>query len=92
MPSGSIPPLVDCFDEPSRTHVANVLGMAIHIGDILVSRGGAATSALIARGNDYPGNFSHVAIVYVDPDSPAAMNLASNRLRCILLTPGYRSV
>jgi hypothetical protein len=38
----------------------------IHSGDILVSRGGAATSALIARGNDYPGNFSHVALVHID--------------------------
>jgi hypothetical protein len=39
----------------------------LHSGDILVSRGGAPTSALIARGNDYPGNFSHIAFVYVDP-------------------------
>jgi hypothetical protein len=33
---------------------------------MLVSRGGYPTSALIARGNDYPGNFSHVGLVYVD--------------------------
>lgn len=37
-------------------------------GDILVSRGGAPTSALIARGSDYPGSFSHVALVHVDED------------------------
>ena len=43
--------------------------MRFHSGDILVSRGGAPTSALIARGNDYPGNFSHIAFVYVDPDT-----------------------
>ena len=40
-------------------------GVRIHSGDILVSRGGAPTSALIARGNDYPGNFSHIALVHV---------------------------
>ncbi|HRP08016.1 MAG TPA: YiiX/YebB-like N1pC/P60 family cysteine hydrolase, partial [Gemmatimonadales bacterium] len=34
--------------------------------DILVSRGGYPTSALIARGSDHPGNFSHVALVHVD--------------------------
>jgi hypothetical protein len=53
-------------DEPSVTPSAELLGTTIHSGDILVSRGGAPTSALIARGNDYPGNFSHVALVYVD--------------------------
>lgn len=54
-------------DEPSQTPQASILGVTIHSGDILVSRGGAPTSALIARGNDFPGNFSHVALVYVDP-------------------------
>jgi hypothetical protein len=53
-------------DEPSQTPCAKLRGQTIHSGDILVSRGGAATSALIARGNDYPGNFSHVALAYVD--------------------------
>lgn len=55
------------IDEPSATPWAALLGVTIHSGDILVSRGGAATSALIARGNDFAGNFSHVALVYVDP-------------------------
>lgn len=41
-------------------------GLKIHSGDLLVSRGGAATSALIARGNDLPGNFSHIALVQVE--------------------------
>jgi hypothetical protein len=40
--------------------------MQVYSGDLLVSRGGAEVSALISRGNDYPGNFSHVALVYVD--------------------------
>jgi len=54
------------IEEPSVTPAAEILGVKIHSGDILVSRGGAPTSALIARGNDYPGNFSHVALAHVD--------------------------
>jgi hypothetical protein len=46
---------------------AKIFGITVHSGDLLVSRGGAEVSALISRGNDYPGNFSHVALVYVDP-------------------------
>jgi len=53
-------------DAPSATPSTVVQGVRIHSGDILVSRGGYPTSALIARGNDYPGNFSHVALVHVD--------------------------
>jgi len=55
-----------CNDEPSQTPFAELLGVKIHSGDILVSRGGAPTSALISRGSDYPGNFSHVALAHVD--------------------------
>src|SRR6266550_257352 len=58
--------------EPSATPAATVHGVEIHSGDILVSRGGYPTSALIARGNDYPGNFSHVGLVHVDGVSHAA--------------------
>ena len=36
-----------------------------------MSRGGYPTSALIARGNDYPGNFSHIAFVHVDSTTRA---------------------
>ncbi|MDZ7630347.1 MAG: YiiX/YebB-like N1pC/P60 family cysteine hydrolase [Gemmatimonadaceae bacterium] len=46
-------------------------GVTLHSGDLLVSRGGFPTSALIARGNDYPGNFSHIALVHVDADTRA---------------------
>jgi Permuted papain-like amidase enzyme, YaeF/YiiX, C92 family len=53
-------------NEPSATPAAVAHGVELHSGDIIVSRGGYPTSALIARGNDYPGNFSHVALVYVD--------------------------
>ena len=50
----------------SSTPSAMSNGVELHSGDILVSRGGYPTSALIARGNDYPGNFSHIAFVHVD--------------------------
>lgn len=53
-------------DEQSSTPTASIFGIEVHSGDLLVSRGGAAVSALISRGNDYPGNFSHIALIYVD--------------------------
>lgn len=62
----SVPEVVPGTAETSATPSAEILGVVIHSGDILVSRGGAPTSALIARGNDYPGNFSHIALAYVD--------------------------
>ena len=65
-PRDVIPALVAGHEEPSETPAAEILGIVIRSGDMLVSRGGAPTSALIARGNDYPGNFSHVALVHVD--------------------------
>lgn len=69
---GAIPNLTRGTDEPSATPAAVVGNVRLHSGDILVSRGGAPTSALIARGNDFPGNFSHIAFVYVDPASREA--------------------
>ena len=65
-PREDVKPLMLGTDEPSAAPGAEVRGLILHSGDILVSRGGAATSALIARGNDFPGNFSHVAMVHVD--------------------------
>jgi hypothetical protein len=62
----NIPACIYGLAEPSQTPAAEILGVNIHSGDILVSRGGAPVSALIARGNDYQGNFSHVALVYID--------------------------
>lgn len=52
--------------EKSVTPVASIFGIEVHSGDLLVSRGGAEVSALISRGNDYPGNFSHITLIYVD--------------------------
>jgi hypothetical protein len=53
-------------EEASATPSVDVLGIKVHSGDLLVSRGGAEVSAFISRGNDYPGNFSHVALVHID--------------------------
>jgi hypothetical protein len=66
LPKDKVTPLIKGIDEPSSTPSAKILGVDVHSGDILVSRGGAPTSALIARGNDYPANFSHAALVHID--------------------------
>lgn len=71
-PAGTFSALLSGTDEPSATPSVDVRKARVHSGDILISRGGAPTSALIARGNDYPGNFSHIALVYVDPSSKTA--------------------
>jgi len=60
-----VPDLVPGVHVPSQTPSVVVEGLRVHSGDILVSRGGAPVSALIARGNDYPGNFSHIALLHV---------------------------
>jgi hypothetical protein len=62
-----------CNEEQSATPSAKIFGITVHSGDLLVSRGGAEVSALISRGNDYPGNFSHVALVYVDSTGIASL-------------------
>lgn len=59
-------PVLHVDDEPSATPSTNILGIRVHSGDLLVSRGGAEVSALISRGNDFPGNFSHVALIYIE--------------------------
>jgi hypothetical protein len=78
MPPSAVPPLVAGDDEPSQTPDTTVLDVKIHSGDILVSRGGAPTSALIARGNDFPGNFSHVALAFVDPETKSPLIIESH--------------
>lgn len=62
------PALMHGVGEPSQTPSVTVHGVTLHSGDVLLSRGGAPTSAFIARGNDYPGNFSHVALLHVAED------------------------
>src|SRR5207237_5012866 len=73
----SRPALALADDEPSQTPFTRILGVTIHSGDLLVSRGGAQISALIAVGNDYAGNFSHVAMVYVDEKTSLASVIES---------------
>ncbi len=80
-PESSFPALTIACDEPSMTPEAEILGIKIHSGDILVSRGGAPTSALIARGNDYPGNFSHVALVHVD-ETTNEVSIIESHIEC----------
>lgn len=67
----AVPALVLGEPVASATPSAVVQGVTLHSGDILVSRGGYPTSALIARGNDYAGNFSHIALVHIDAESRA---------------------
>jgi len=64
--SEALPSLLQLADMPASTPSSMVEGVRVHSGDILLSRAGAPTSALISRGNDHPGNFSHIAMLYVD--------------------------
>ena len=78
-PAGSdVPELILCDDTPSQTPSTTVRGVKLHSGDILLSRGGAPTSSLIARGNDYPGSFSHVALAHVDASTGQASMIESH--------------
>jgi hypothetical protein len=80
-PAGSAGP-----EEGSRTPASRILGVTVHSGDILVSRGGAPTSALIARGNDYPGNFSHIALLHVDEKSGAVSVIEAHIERGVVVS------
>lgn len=66
-------PVQQITDEPSVTPAAVIQGIKVHSGDLLVSRGGAEVSAFISRGNDYPGNFSHIALLHVDENGMASL-------------------
>ncbi len=74
-------------DEPSAAPAAEVAGVPLRSGDILLSRGDAPTSALIARGSDFPGNFSHVALVHVDPGTREVSIVESLIGRGLVVTP-----
>ena len=71
-PPGTVPAVLKGRDEPSASPSAVIRGVRIHSGDLLLSRGAAPTSALIARGSDFPGNFSHVALVHIDDATSVA--------------------
>lgn len=83
----ALPALVRLEDIPSATPWVEVEGVRVHSGDILLSRGGAPTSALIARGNDFPGSFSHAALVHVSPTGEATVIEALIERGAVLSTP-----
>lgn len=66
-----IPPGAEA--EPSQTPSVMFRGVRLHSGDLLVSRGDAPTSALISRGNDYAGAFSHVSLLHADRSGEACV-------------------
>ncbi|MGD8698100.1 MAG: YiiX/YebB-like N1pC/P60 family cysteine hydrolase [Gemmatimonadales bacterium] len=98
-----LPALVHLEEVPSASPWIEVEGVRVHSGDILLSRGGAPTSALIARGNDFPGSFSHAALVHVSESGEATViealiergavlssvtgYLEAKKLRILLLRP-----
>jgi hypothetical protein len=85
-PKEKVPVVLRGVDEPSYTPMGTIGDLKVRSGDILISRGGAPTSALIARGNDYPGNFSHVALVYVEPDSNKVLIIESHIERGVAIS------
>jgi hypothetical protein len=58
--SGSFPAIVQAPDVPS---------VELRSGDLLLSRGDAFISAAIARIGDIEGQFSHLAMVYIDENT-----------------------
>jgi hypothetical protein len=77
----------ECDQEPSKTPATQIFGVTLHSGDILVSRGSKPTSSLIARGNDYPGSFSHAALLYVDERTGKASVVEALIERGLVVTP-----
>ena len=73
-----IDPVLQVTETYSVAPSTTMLGMKLHSGDILLSRGSAPVSALIARGNDYPANFSHIALLYVDSFTGKALLIESH--------------
>jgi len=59
----------------------------IQSGDVLLSRGNANTSALIARMADEDTQFSHMGIVYVDPRTKKAWTVEAHIEFGVILIP-----
>jgi hypothetical protein len=78
---------VECDAEPSQTPSVVFRGVKLHSGDILVSRGSAPTSALISRGNDYAGSFSHVSLLHVESATGAASIIHSLIEKGVVISP-----
>lgn len=85
-PDGSYPGLVPGEQATSSCPSHTFRMLKLHSGDILVSRGGAPTSALIARGNDYQGNFSHVALLYIDEKTGSPSIIESHIERGVVIS------
>ncbi|MEJ2104461.1 MAG: YiiX/YebB-like N1pC/P60 family cysteine hydrolase [Ignavibacteriaceae bacterium] len=86
LPPDKINTLINGVDETSQTPSSKILGVVVHSGDILVSRGGAPTSALIARGSDYPGNFSHIALVHIAENNKTISIIESHIERGVVIS------
>ncbi len=56
-------------------------------GDILLSRGNAVVSASIARIGDDDGQFSHIALVYVDPNTQQVYTIEAHIEIGVVVTP-----
>jgi len=86
-PAGSYAALLRAHNEPSSAPSVTLHDVTLRSGDILVSRGGAPNSALIARGNDFPGNFSHVALLHIDAATRAAIVIEAHIDRGVAIAP-----
>ena len=84
---GAVQALVTVASEPSATPSTRLFGVTLHSGDLLLSRGSASYSALIARAHDYPGNFSHVALVHVDESTGVGTTIEANIVGGVSLRP-----
>jgi hypothetical protein len=69
------PELVE--DVPSSCPCTSIGAIRLCTGDILLSRGDAPTSALIARASSFPCVFSHAALVYIPTSGEAPLVLES---------------
>ncbi|MCU0293733.1 MAG: hypothetical protein MUF10_17410 [Thermoanaerobaculaceae bacterium] len=87
-PPGALLPFLPGEVVTSRTPGTEVRGVMVHSGDLLLSRGTAPTSALIARGNDYPGNFSHVAMLVVEREGDPPRLLEAHIERGVAIASG----
>lgn len=74
-------------DIASKCPCTEVDGVRLCSGDIFLSRGDAPTSALIARTNFFPGEFSHAALVYVGKNGAPPMVLESLIEEGSMITP-----
>jgi len=85
-------PVLYVKEEKSATPSTSLFGIKVHSGDLLVSRGGAEVSALISRGNDFPGNFSHVALIYVEEGSNTAYLIEAHIERGVAIASAQKYV